>query len=90
MRAALRIAVVYGVVAATWILFSDVLLTSRLPSNVAAEVHSLKGICFVLVMSFLLFGQESEDMRSEVDEIAELRRLSAEIYESAPQYYMSA
>ena len=55
-RAALRIAILYGVIAAIWILFSDVLLTSRLPSHIAAEVNSIKGICFVVVTSVLLFG----------------------------------
>lgn len=55
-RAALRIAVLYGSVAAIWILFSDVLLSSRVPSHIAAEVNSIKGIFFVVVTSVLLFG----------------------------------
>ena len=55
-RAALRVAGVYGAVATTWIIFSDALLTSRVPSHIAAEVNSIKGICFVVVTSVLLFG----------------------------------
>ena len=54
MHLALRVAVIYAVISALWILFSD-RLVERLPPNIISEVQTGKGVGFVLISAVVIF-----------------------------------
>ena len=54
MHLALRVAVIYAVISALWILFSD-RVVERLPPNIISEVQTGKGVGFVLISAVVIF-----------------------------------
>jgi PAS domain S-box-containing protein len=55
-RAALRISLVYVVLAIIWIVGSDILLNAYLANHLLAEMQTAKGIFFIVVTGGLLFA----------------------------------
>jgi PAS domain S-box-containing protein len=61
---AIRLALVYIILAGLWILFSDQVLSSLVSNpQELTRWQSIKGILFVLVMAFLLFAERSRAIR---------------------------
>jgi PAS domain S-box-containing protein len=66
-RAALRVALVYGVVAGAWIFGSDAFLSSVLPKDAAdlvSRYQTLKGLAFVVITALLLFISIRQAMKN--------------------------
>lgn len=66
-RAGLRISLFYVLVAGGWIYFSDMILSTALPDHLAAQMQTVKGICFVLVTGVLLFGLTRRSFSREME-----------------------